>query len=284
MDVAENSTAKSIKVSKLGHVATISFDNYAKRNALSQSLIAEFLQALDELRSQEVRVVVLRSAAAEKVWSAGHDIDELPVAGRDPLPYEDPLEKLLRAIRAFPAPVLAMVQGGAWGGACDLIMTCDMVFGDETAAFAITPAKLGVPYNAAGIQHFLERLPLNLVTEMFCTAQPVAAEQALRIGILNGLLPADKLEDHVYKTAELIATRSPASIACFKATARALAEAMPINPENFELHPGTSAPGLLRARLRRREYGLSRKSVHRSSECRGIVAARARSKLVAPGL
>lgn len=234
MDAAENSIAKSIKVCTQDHVATISFDNYAKRNALSQSLIAEFLRALDELKSEEVRVVVLRSAVAGKVWSAGHDIDELPVAGRDPLPYEDPLEKLLRAIRGFPAPVIAMVQGGAWGGACDLVMTCDMVFGDETAAFAITPAKLGVPYNAAGIQHFLERLPLNLVTEMFCTAQPIAAEQALRIGILNGLLAADKLAEHVYKTAELIATRSPASIACFKATARALAEAMPINPENFE--------------------------------------------------
>ncbi len=235
MNTVGNPIAKLTNICKLGHVGTLSFNNYAKRNALSQALITECLQALEELKSQAVRVVVLRSAAAEKVWSAGHDIDELPVAGRDPLPYEDPLEKLLRAIRTFPAPVIAMVQGGAWGGACDLIMTCDMVFGDETASFAITPAKLGVPYNSAGIQHFLERLPLNLVTEMFCTAEPIAAERALRIGILNGLLPVDQLEEYVYKTAGLIATRSPASIACFKATARALAEAMPINPENFEL-------------------------------------------------
>lgn len=234
MNTVASPPAKSIRVSKSGNVGTIALDNYARRNALSQALIAECLQALEEFQNEAVRVVVLRSATAEKVWSAGHDIDELPVPGRDPLPYDDPLEKLLRAVSSFPAPIIAMVQGGAWGGACDLIMTCDMVFGDETASFAITPAKLGLPYDAAGIQHFLERLPLNLVTEMFCTAQPVSAEQALRAGILNGLVPAAELEEHVTKIAEVIASRSPAAIASFKLTARALAEAMPINPEIFE--------------------------------------------------
>ena len=234
MNATGTSIGSSTKVSKNGHVGTIAFDNYARRNALSLALIDECLRAFDDFKQQEVRAVILRTATAEKIWSAGHDIDELPLAERDPLPYEDPLEKLLRTISSFPAPVIAMVQGGAWGGACDVIMTCDMVFGDETASFAITPAKLGLPYNAAGIQHFLERLPLNMVTEMFCTAQSIPAARALRIGILNELLPAGELEEYVYKTAELIATRSPASIACFKATARALAEAAPISPESFE--------------------------------------------------
>jgi methylmalonyl-CoA decarboxylase len=223
-----------IKVSTQGHVGTIAFDHYAKRNALSEPLIEECLEAFAQFQREKARVVVLRSAAPQKVWSAGHDINELPHADRDPLPYDDPLEQLLRAVEEFPAPVIAMVQGAAWGGACDLVMTCDMVFGDETCAFAITPAKLGLPYNAVGVLHFLNRLPLNIVTEMFCAAEPIGAERALRVGIINDLVPAAALEERVYKLAELITTRSSEAISSFKATARALAEAAPISPATFE--------------------------------------------------
>lgn len=223
-----------IQTSLQENIGTIAFDNYAKRNALSMALIDECLQALHEFKKAQVRAVVLRSATAEKVWSAGHAIDELPVAERDPLPWDDPLEKLLRAITKFHAPVIAMVQGGAWGGACDLVMTCDLVFGDETCGFAITPAKLGLPYNAVGVLHFLNRLPLNIVMEMFSTADPIPAERALRVGILNEMLAAAELEGHVYRVAKVIASRSSQAIASFKATARALAEAAPITPAIFE--------------------------------------------------
>jgi methylmalonyl-CoA decarboxylase len=217
-----------------GLVGTIAFNHYCKRNALGRPLISECLKALANFEGQGVRAVVIRSAEAQKVWSAGHDVDELPEANRDPLPYNDPLEQLLRAVAAFPAPVIAMVQGSAWGGACDLVMTCDMAFGDESCAFAITPAKLGLPYNVSGILHFLNRLPLNVVAEMFCTAEPIGAERALQLGIINDLTPAAALKERVYKLAEVIATRSSAAISSFKATARILAEARPISPETFE--------------------------------------------------
>jgi methylmalonyl-CoA decarboxylase len=233
-----------VRVEARNRIGTIAFDNYAKRNALSKTLIAECLEALARFEKHGIRAVVLRSGEPRKVWSAGHAVDELPEADRDPLPYDDPLQELMRAVTHFPAPVIAMVQGSAWGGACDLVMTCDMVFGDETAAFAITPAKLGVPYNAVGVLHFLNRLSLNLVTEMFCTAEPIAAERALRIGLLNDVVPASKLEEHVYKLATLITTRSAEAIASFKATVRALANATPIDPETFERIQG----------LRRRVY------------------------------
>jgi methylmalonyl-CoA decarboxylase len=229
-----------IKTEMQGRVGTISFNHYRKRNALGRPLINECLSALANFERDGVRAVVLRSAEAQKVWSAGHDVDELPEANRDPLPYDDPLEQLLRAVATFPAPVITMVQGSA----CDLVMTSDMAFGDESCAFAITPAKLGLPYNVAGILHFLNRLPLNVVTEMFCTAEPIAAERALRLGIINDLIPAAALEERVYKLAGLIATRSSAAISTFKASARTLAEARPISPETFEHIQG----------LRRRVY------------------------------
>jgi methylmalonyl-CoA decarboxylase len=70
--------------------------------------------------------------------------------------------------------------------------------------------------------------------EMFCTAEPIAAERALRLGIINDLVPAAALEERVYRLAGLIATRSSAAISSFKETAHALAEARPISPETFQ--------------------------------------------------
>jgi len=216
------------------NVATIAFDDYAKRNALSSALIAETLSALDRFKAKEVRALVLRSAGRQSVWSAGHDVSELPAANIDPLPYSDPLEQLMRAVKTFPAPVIAMVHGSAWGGACDLIMCCDLVFGDETCAFAITPAKLGVPYNVGGLLNFLSRVPLTIAKEMFFTAAPVAAQRAERVGIINELVPEARLETHVYALAKTIATRSPEAIKASKEAMRMLSEAVALSPTTYE--------------------------------------------------
>jgi len=220
------------------HIGVIAFDHYAKRNALSFELIAETLTALEHMQQQRARVVILRSAVQEKVWSSGHSVDELPKADIDPLPYDEPLEKLLRAVKAFPAPVIAMVHGTVWGGACDLIMACDMVYADETSAFAITPAKIGLPYNSVGILNFMRRLPLNVVKEMFFTADPIDAQRAERVGIVNKLTTSADLEASVFDLAKTIASRSPASIAAFKEATRALSGAVAMNPDTYEYLQG----------------------------------------------
>ena len=220
------------------HTGVIAFDHYAKRNALSFELIAETLTALEHMQQQRARVVILRSAVQEKVWSSGHSVDELPKADIDPLPYDEPLEKLLRAVKAFPAPVIAMVHGTVWGGACDLIMACDMVYADETSAFAITPAKIGLPYNSVGILNFMRRLPLNVVKEMFFTADPIDAQRAERVGIVNKLTTSADLEASVFDLAKTIASRSPASIAAFKEATRALSGAVAMNPDTYEYLQG----------------------------------------------
>jgi methylmalonyl-CoA decarboxylase len=216
------------------NIATIRFSNYASRNALSKSLINEFLMALQDFSTQDVRVLIIRTDQKNKVWSSGHDITELPQACRDPLPADDPIELLLAAIRSFRAPVIAMVDGQVWGASCDLIMCCDMVYGDDDSTFAITPAKLGLPYTASGISHFMSRLPLNLVNEMFCSALPISATRAANIGILNELVSAGNLEERVLEMARVIATRSPQAIAAFKAQAQLLADAYSLTPTAYE--------------------------------------------------
>lgn len=215
-------------------IATIAFNRDSQRNALSAALITEFLTALDDFKSKGARVVVLRSASGGKVWSAGHDVNELPKADVDPLPYSDPLMQLLRALKAFPAPVIAMVQGTVWGGACDLIIACDLVYCDETATFAITPTKLGLPYNVAGLLNFLSRLPLNVVKEMFFSAEPINAQRAEEVSIVNQVVPAAELEQVVYAMARTIASRSVAAISATKESIRVLSESAAINPASFE--------------------------------------------------
>jgi len=110
--------APTILVNIADQIGTITLNQPAKRNALSRAMVAPTLSALAEFQKASVRAVILRAAPDVKVFSAGHDIGELPL-GEDPLPYNDPLEILLRAIKRYPAPVIAMVHGSVWGGATD---------------------------------------------------------------------------------------------------------------------------------------------------------------------
>src|SRR5204862_7737823 len=110
---------------------------------------------------------------------------------------------LIRAVRTFPAPVVAMVHGTVWGGALDLVLSCDLAVADETASFAITPANLGLPYNITGLLHFHGRLPINVIKEMFFTAAPIDARKASQWQLINHLVPWDRLESF---TLELAAT------------------------------------------------------------------------------
>jgi len=163
----------------------IFLNNTAKRNALSESLIEEIVDALEGFRALNIRAVVLRASPGVKVWSAGHDVSELPDSGRDPLGWSDPLRQLVRTIQEFPAPVIALIEGGVWGGGCEVAMACDILVATPESTFAITPAKLGVPYNLVGLLTLMNMIPLPVAKEMLFTAQPIPAEQALVLGIIR---------------------------------------------------------------------------------------------------
>jgi methylmalonyl-CoA decarboxylase len=214
-------------------IGTITLNQPAKRNALSRALVEGFLAALAGFQKSAARAVIIRAAADAKVWSAGHDISELP-RGQDPLLYSDPLERLLRAVKTFPAPVIAMTHGSVWGGATDLVLSCDLIIGDESCSFAITPANLGLAYNTTGLLQFMRRLPLNIVKEMFFTAAPVKAGDAAKWGILNHLTPAADLERFTYDLARSIASKAPLAVSAVKEQLHILAEADPITPDVFE--------------------------------------------------
>ncbi len=217
-----------------GSVGTICLDHFEKRNALSAALVEAMLNALENFAGERVRAVILRAMPGVKIWSAGHDVDELPEARRDPLGWYDPLRRLIRAIESHPAPVIAMVEGGVWGGACEAAMACDIIVAAENATFALTPAKLGVPYNVSGMLTFLNGAPLRLIKEMAFTARPISAARALAAGLVNHVLPVEKIELFAYTMAEDIVANAPLSIAVMKEELRMLADAHPMSPQGFE--------------------------------------------------
>ncbi len=224
----------AVRTEVLGQVGIITLDDLRRRNALSARMVKGVVDALEGLRAEGVRAVVLRAAAGMHVWSAGHDIDEYPRGRRDPLTYNDPLEALLRAIRSFPAPVLAMVHGSVWGGAFELALSCDVLIADETATFAMTPANLGLPYNTAGLLHFLGRLPVNLTKEMFFTATPIDAQKAKEWLVINHLVGSAELESVTLDLAATMASKSPLAIAVIKEQLRVLTDYQPIAAPVYE--------------------------------------------------
>jgi methylmalonyl-CoA decarboxylase len=109
-----------------------------------------------------------------------------------------------------------------------------MAIGGPSASFTMTPARIGVPYNSSGILHFINIVGMRIAREMFFTAQPITADRAHAIGILNHLVPVEELERFTYTVANQIVENSPLSIWVMKEQLRILANSHPLSPETFE--------------------------------------------------
>ncbi len=215
-------------------IGTLTLNRPDKLNSISAALAGDLIRGLDLMEQARVRVVVLRAPAGTKVWSAGFDINELPLRRRDPLGYEDALECLLRRVQDFPSPIIAMVEGSVWGGACDLCLSCDLIVCTPEATFAITPAKIGLPYNASGLVHFLNVLGPHKAKEMFFTALPLTAQEAENCRMVNHVVPAEELEAHTLRIAQAIAQNAPLAVRVLKRQFRLLLSGQVLTSETFE--------------------------------------------------
>lgn len=237
IDIAEN-------------IGTVTLDREHRRNALCEEMVNSFSAALESFRGVGVRCVVLRARSGCKVWSAGHDINELPEPGHDPLAWRDPLRKLIREIESFPAPIIAMIEGSVWGGACETVFACDLIVAADDVTFAATPAKLSVPYNVGGLLTFLNAANLRIAKEMLFTADPLSASRLCSLGVINHVVPKAELDTTVYSMARRIAANAPLSISVMKEQLRILAGAHAMAPEDFE-----RIQGLRRVVYNSRDYG-----------------------------
>ncbi|MFI0486888.1 enoyl-CoA hydratase/isomerase family protein [Actinomadura sp. 9N215] len=194
-----------------GPVGTVVIDRPAKRNAMSADMWRALPGILDALAADPgVRVVVLTGAGGN--FCAGADIAELGDINRDDDSHLSTLAE--RALAAFPKPVLAAIEGYCVGGGCQLAAACDLRFAADGARFGITPAKLGIVYPAEATARLVGLVGPSAAKYLLYSADLIGAEHALRIGLLDEIVPAGApgdgsgLRERVAGFAATLASRS----------------------------------------------------------------------------
>ena len=206
-----------------GAVGTITLQRSAKRNAVTYAMWVALEDACRALAADvAVRVVVLRGEGDH--FCAGADITEL-LAQRTPgtPSFMDANMAAEHALATLPKPVIAVVQGDCIGGGCALAIDCDLRLVVQGARFGITPAKLGIVYPSASLERSV-RLLGPAAKRLLYTGELIDAEEALRIGLADELLPAAAIEARLRDLCATLAQRSLLTQAATKEMIAAIGE------------------------------------------------------------
>ncbi|GFG48960.1 enoyl-CoA hydratase [Mycolicibacterium agri] len=204
-----------ILVERDGAVATVVLNKPDSHNAISLAMyqrIPDEFAALDA--DPEIKVVVVRGAGT-KSFASGADISEFEeVRGNATAAkaYNEHVAAAEHAVEGLSKPTIAMVHGYCIGGGCGIALACDLRFADERSRFGITPAKLGLVYSLESTKRLVDVVGPSRSKWILFSGQPVFAEDALRLGLIDELIPADELEDRTYEFARLITTRAQYSV------------------------------------------------------------------------
>jgi enoyl-CoA hydratase/carnithine racemase len=189
-------------------VLTITLNRPERRNALSEALLAELESVLDATaENPDVRCVVL--AAAGTVFSSGHDLGEMP--GRSEGEYETLFARCSRVmlkLRSLPQPVIARVQGLATAAGCQLVAACDLAVAVADAKFATPGVKIGL-FCTTPMVPLVRNVPAKVAMELLLTGQPITAQRAYEIGLVNRVVPAEQLDAAVKELTDAIVASSP---------------------------------------------------------------------------
>lgn len=212
-----------VRVTTEGHVRWVRIHRPDRRNAIDtatrQQLVAAFADAGQD---DQVRVVVL-TGAGDRAFCAGRDLKELDAqaqAGRHRMPSQmgGTERNLYEVVLETYKPTIAALNGSAVGGGCELALACDLRIAAEHAALQLPEAKRGM--GAAFSSVLLHRLlPSAVAFEMLYLGEPLPAAEALRWGLLNRVVPADRLAAMVAELAGRVAANAPLTLRRYKHTA-----------------------------------------------------------------
>jgi enoyl-CoA hydratase len=206
-------------------VATITINRPDKRNALNGVVRRDIIEALDELRGEdEVRVVVF-TGAGDKAFIAGADIGEF--AERTPLEQRAVMNerRVFDEIAAYPKPTIAMINGFALGGGCELAMACDIRIAGRSARFGQPEIRLGIIPGGGGTQRLPRLVGTGRALKMILSGELIDAEEAWRIGLVDTLVEDAELLQHTTAFARSMASYSPVTLRLAKAAVAAAMEA-----------------------------------------------------------
>lgn len=206
-------------------IALLTLNHPEKRNALSRAMLAALQEQLDRAAADDrARVVVLR--AEGPAFSSGHDLRELVGGTRDE--YEALFAlctEVMETIRRLPKPVIAQVQGVATAAGCQLAATCDLVVAAEGATFATPGVKIGLFCTTPAVA-LCRAVGPKKAMEMLLTGAPIGAREAERAGLVNRVVPADRLAAEVQELARQVLAASAYTVGLGK---RAFYEQLPLD-------------------------------------------------------
>jgi enoyl-CoA hydratase/carnithine racemase len=199
------------------HIAILTLNHPEKRNALSREMLTGLAAELKQIaKNSDVRVVVLR--AEGPAFSAGHDLRELVDGNEEEYTSLFNLcTEVMEAIRNLPQPVIAQVHGIATAAGCQLVATCDLAVAAENATFATPGVKIGLFCSTPAVA-LARAVTSKRAMEMLLTGTPITAREAERIGLVNRVVPADRLAEETMKLAQQISAASPQTVALGKRT------------------------------------------------------------------
>lgn len=208
---------KTIQLAYDGRIATITLNRPDKRNAISFDLIDDLLGALQEVEASDALVLILTGAG--KAFSSGMDLDNLKsLIGRSPeqnLKDSETMVRLFRALYEFPKVTIAAVNGAAIAGGTGLALLCDFTLAVPEAKFGYTEVRIG--FVPAIVSTFLLRqVGEKQARDLLLTGRIIGAEEASRMGLVNEVVPPEKLLTRARELAALLMENSPSSLRATK--------------------------------------------------------------------
>lgn len=209
-------TYATIIYEKKDKVAWITLNRPKVLNAINLVLTHELLEALEDSRCDERIHTIVITGAGERAFSAGADINEfreLSVASRI---GDKGRIRPHYLIREIAKPVIAMVNGLALGGGFELVLACDIAIASSGAQFGLPEVRVGVIPGAGGTQVLTRLIGDKKAKELILTGQPISAEEALKLGVVNQVVAPDKLKETVEAFIDLLKNNGPLALGLAK--------------------------------------------------------------------
>jgi len=201
-----------------GPIALLTFNRPEKLNALSYSLIDRFMEILDRIEDDPTVQAVIMTGAGEKAFSAGADIHEFSESVKEGpdiavKAFVRRGQTMTARLEAFPKPVIAAVNGIAFGGGCEVTEACHLGVASERATFAKPEINIGIPPTFGGTQRMPRLAGRKRALEYLLTGDTFDAARAFDLGIVNRIVPHDKVLPAAFELAERIVRHSPVAAA-----------------------------------------------------------------------
>lgn len=209
----------NVLLEKKGPYAVATIHRPEALNALNSQVLADLAELLDTVEAdEEIRVLVI-TGAGEKAFVAGADIGEMSTLTKaEGEAFGKKGNDVFRRLETLPIPTIAAVKGFALGGGCELSMSCDIRICADTAVFGQPEAGLGITPGFGGTQRLARLVGPGMAKQLIYTAKNIKADEALRIGLVNAVYPAQELLPAAEKLAGTIAKNAPIAVrACKKA-------------------------------------------------------------------